>query len=444
MSNVQGAMSNSRPLKDSGVEWIGEIPEEWKIVRIKNLADTTQENAFIDGDWIESPDISDAGIRYLTTGNVGDGVFKRQGNGYISGETFIRLNCKYAYPNDFIIARLNAPYGRACILPSDEEKYVLAVDIVILRTLEDKRFLCYLSQCAGYQKSVEDEAKGTTMKRISRTNLGRIYMPIAPIHEQRRIADFLDRRCAEIDGVIEATKKTIEEYKALKQSIITEAVTKGVRGARPMKDSGIEWIGEIPEEWECKPIKYLVSYNDEVIAENTDLDFEFDYIEIGSVEYGKGITEMQHLFFKDAPSRARRIVQANDIIVSTVRTYLKAVAAVTERETPLIASTGFVVIRPQAVNPIFLKYAILSDAIISSIEAHSTGISYPAINASQVVQFKIPLPKSEEQLLIAEYLDEKCGEVDRLIDIKQQLLTELETYKKSVIYEYVTGKRLVV
>ena len=180
----------AREMKDSGIEWIGNIPIDWRTIRIKYLCNK-EKDAFQDGDWIESPFIVNEGIRYLTTGNVGDGIFKRQGNGYISEDTFKELNCKYAYPNDLVISRLNTPFGRACILPDDEEKYVLAVDIVILRTDNDKRFLCYLMQCTGYQSMVQDGAKGTTMKRISRTNLGNISLPIAPLNEQHAIADFL-------------------------------------------------------------------------------------------------------------------------------------------------------------------------------------------------------------------------------------------------------------
>ena len=165
-------------MKDSGVEWIGEIPKDWEIRRIKTLPDVNVDNSYVDGDWIESTDISDDGIRYLTTGNIGDGKYKNQGNGYISLDTFKRLNCKYAYPGDLVISRLNAPYGRSCILPNDYTEYVLAVDNVILRPNADKRYICFVSQCEGYQFSVEDQSKGTTMKRISRMNLGNIVIPL--------------------------------------------------------------------------------------------------------------------------------------------------------------------------------------------------------------------------------------------------------------------------
>lgn len=222
---VTKGLDKSAPMKDSGVGWIGEIPETWSISKIKMLADETQENAFIDGDWIESLYIEDTGIRYLTTGNIGDGVFKRQGNGFISNETFTKLQCKYAYPQDLIFSRLNEEYGRSCILPNDYDKYVIAVDNVILRTNEYKKYICYVTQCSNYHKAVFFYARGTAMKRISRTNLGNVAIPLPSIAEQQQIADYLDKKCADIDSLISIKQQKIEELKEYKKSFIYEYVT---------------------------------------------------------------------------------------------------------------------------------------------------------------------------------------------------------------------------
>ena len=246
-----------RQMKDSGIEWIGEIPESWSVSKIKMLADSEQENSFMDGDWIESPYIEDEGIRYLTTGNIGDGIFKQQGSGFISNATFDELQCKYAYPGDLIFSRLNEEYGRSCILPDDYEKYVIAVDNVILRTKEEKRYICYVTQCANYHTAVFFFARGTAMKRISRTNLGNITVPLPTTQEQQKIADYLDDKCAKIDSLIAHEEATIEELKAYKQSVITEAVTKGLDKSVPMKASGVEWIGEIPESWSVGKLKNI-------------------------------------------------------------------------------------------------------------------------------------------------------------------------------------------
>lgn len=222
---VTKGLNPSAPMKDSGVEWIGEIPEVWRVCRLKNLPDYSLKDAFVDGDWIESPNITNEGIRYLTTGNIGDGIFREQGNSYISEETFKRLNCKYAYPNDLVISRLNSPYGRSCLLPCDEDKYVLAVDIVILRTRNNKKYICYFTQCPKYQHSVEDLARGTAMKRISRSNLGNIVFLCPPIEEQQQIADYLDNKCEHIDKLISIKQAKIEKLNEYKKSLIYEYVT---------------------------------------------------------------------------------------------------------------------------------------------------------------------------------------------------------------------------
>ena len=207
---------------------------------------------------------------------------------------------------------------------------------------------------------------------------------------------------------------------------------------REMKDSGIAWIGAMPRAWKMIPLKYLVSYNDEVLSENTDDEFEFDYIEIGSVQYGRGIICTEHIKFKNAPSRARRIVRKDDIIVSTVRTYLKAVATIPACNNALIASTGFIVIRPHKILPRFMNYALLSESFISLVESHSTGISYPAINSIDVVKFKIPVPCRSEQERIAAFLDAECAEIDAVLEKTRASIEEYKKLKQAVITQAVT------
>lgn len=210
--------------------------------------------------------------------------------------------------------------------------------------------------------------------------------------------------------------------------------------ARKMKDSGIEWIGEIPEGWEVIPIKYLARYNYDTLTESCSPDFKFNYIDIGSVTYGKGITTFQKFKFKDSPSRARRVVTPGDILISTVRTYLRAIACVNKSSIPQIASTGFLVLQADSskLPPQFLMYAVLADSFICNVEAHSVGISYPAINASQIVHFKIPLPPSTEQIPLINYLDNHCSKIDVLLSKIHSSIEEYKKLKQAVITQAVT------
>lgn len=214
------------PMKGSGVEWIGEIPEGWSTRRVKHLA-TEADTLFLDGDWINSDVITDQGVRYLTSGNVGEGSFKEQGSGRISEETFGKLNCLKALPGDLMICRLNLPLGRCCIIPPEEPYYVVAVDNVILRpdSNMDKRYLMYCMNTPGYAASAFMAASGTTMQRISRTDLGNLNVPIAPFDKQIEIADYLDVQCREIDSVIMSIDLTVQKLKEYRRSLIYEAVT---------------------------------------------------------------------------------------------------------------------------------------------------------------------------------------------------------------------------
>lgn len=206
-----------------------------------------------------------------------------------------------------------------------------------------------------------------------------------------------------------------------------------------MKDRGIEWIGEIPTGWKKIPLKYVVDYNMETLSDSTAKDYEFDYVDIGSVTYGKGIERFQHMEFKDSPSRARRVVYKDDVILSTVRTYLKATASIPDNNYPVIVSTGFLVLTAKNnILPSYLKFAVQFDGFISEIESRSVGISYPAINSSEAITVKVIVPPINEQARIADFLDSKCSEIDALTADIQKEIDVLEEYKKSVITEAVT------
>lgn len=209
---------------------------------------------------------------------------------------------------------------------------------------------------------------------------------------------------------------------------------------REMKDSGIELVGTIPGNWEVKPLKYASRCNVSVLPENTSKDTEIKYIDIGAVQYGKGIINIQEFCFANAPSRARRIVHEGDTIISTVRTYLKAVARITKEYDSFICSTGFAVFTPNKdVDENFFSYALLSEGFISDVERQSVGVNYPAITSSVLATIKVVFPPLPEQQSIADFLDHQCNEINALTaDIQAQIDT-LEQYKRSVIANAVTN-----
>lgn len=190
---------------------------------------------------------------------------------------------------------------------------------------------------------------------------------------------------------------------------------------------------------DLKPLKHAAMLNPESLPETTPADFQFDYIDIGSVTYSKGITEKQAMVFSDAPSRARKPVKENDLIISTVRTYLRAIAKIGASDTGSVASTGFAVCRPRdGTQPNYLYYAVHSQPFIEQIVALSTGMSYPAINPSTLGDIRLPLPSPSKQTAIANFLDRETTQIDGLIEKKGRFIALLKEKRAAVITHAVT------
>lgn len=198
----------------------------------------------------------------------------------------------------------------------------------------------------------------------------------------------------------------------------------------------MQWLKEVPSHWEERRLKTLVTCNDEALSEKLDKDTEIQYVEIGDVDQINGIKNSIFYKFKDAPSRARRITRVGDIIISTVRTYLKAIAYIDKQD--LIVSTGFAVLRPQNVLPRFLAYATMCDGFTTEVLRYSIGISYPAISSNDLLGLKIALPPRPEQEIIVSYLENKTSKIDAYVSDKEKEIQLLQELKQKTIAEAVT------
>jgi type I restriction enzyme S subunit len=192
--------------------------------------------------------------------------------------------------------------------------------------------------------------------------------------------------------------------------------------------------------WTSKRLKYISTINDEALPETTDPEYELLYVDIGSVDATEGIQKKEPMVFETAPSRARRVVRDGDTIVSTVRTYLRAVAPIRNPEPNLIVSTGFAVVRPEGIDPHYLAYSLRSSYFIETVVSRSVGVSYPAINPTDISCIEISLPPIAEQQTIACFLDAKTAEIDELIAKKRQLIDKLTEYRQALITSAVTRK----
>ena len=437
-----------RQYKDSGIEWIGKIPESWEVKRLKNLC-TSDTSLIVDGDWIESPDISDEGIRYYTTGNIGDGVFKRQGNGFITESTFQTLNCTPVYPGDLVFSRLNSPIGRSCIIPDDYPICVVAVDNVIVRldSKYDKRFIMYISMCPGYQETNMLIARGTTMQRMSRTQLQNVDMPIPLLSEQQRIADYLDEKCGEIDSLIALQEQMIEKLKAYKQSVITEAVTKGLDPNAKLAPSGIDWIGVIPEGWNITVLRRFANIilgkmlQPNARSENDSIE---QYICAKDVHFeGIDTSDLKKMYFNKTEKEIYQVQKGDLLVVEGGAGAAGSCVLKTDLPNTYIQNSIMIVRPKQGIDIRYIHYFEFSLVKKGYVDYVCNKATIPHFTKDKLSSMPIPLPPLSEQQAIASYLDEKCADIDRLITLKQRKIEKLKDYKKSVIYEAVTGKTII-
>lgn len=278
-------------------------------------------------------------------------------------------------------------------------------------------------------------------KILNQEAIGNAKLVVPPIEEQQKIADFLDYKTAQIDTLIAKKEALLLKLQEKRSALITQTVTKGINPDALMKPSGVEWLGNVPAHWEVKRLKNVASYNDESLDDKTDLDYEIQYVDISSVNLLDGITNIETLTFDKAPSRARRIVRNNDIIVSTVRTYLKAITSIKIPPDNMIVSTGFAVIRPHKnINASYVGYLLKSDGFVGNVVAKSVGVSYPAINASDLVRIHLVVPPITEQNEIVSLLNEKLINIDTQKNKIEDVISKLSEYRSALITSAVTGK----
>ena len=432
--------------KPSGVAWIGDIPEWWEVVPARHIfEEVTAKNK--NGQYTRQ-----LSFRY------GEIVDKGPNQSHNASPEETILTYTIVEPDTIMINGLNLNYDLLSFRVAIVKEIGIITSAYLAVVPQGSRIIplyaLYLLKAYDFKMVFHGQGSGIRMT-LKFADFAALPIVLPPLVEQKAIAAYLDDKCGAIDAAIAEAKKGIEEYKAWKKSLIFEVVTgkrrvgffnaesQSRRVAEKMKSSGIPWIGDVPMGWEVKRLKYVASCNDDSLAEDTSSDFSFDYVDVGSVKYGLGIVHREPMVFADAPSRARRVVRKDDVIVSTVRTYLKSVAQIPSFNKPIIVSTGFAVLRAKNSDVIFLNYALQSQSFVDEVEARSTGISYPAINASDLVGIKLPLPPLSEQKAIAAYFDEKCAAIDKMVAEKEALIADLEAYKKSLIFEVVTGKREV-
>jgi type I restriction enzyme S subunit len=419
--------------KDTGIEWLGQIPAHWEVHTFRQIARAVKgsqpQKLYLEH---EAPPEAKP---YLTM----EYLRAPQGNAKfycvpVDGDVV-------ANAGDILLLWDGANAGEFFVA---KEGVVSSTAALLQVAHRHTRYLYFvLKQCEPLLRAF---STGMGIPHVDGRTLRQMPIPLPPLAEQAAIVRFLDFVDGRIRRYTHAQQRVIDRLTEYKQAVIHQAVTGkiDVRTGAPYPaytDTGIEWLGQVPKHWELKPLKHWVRMNARTLPETTPADYEFRYIDIGTVGTGYLLKEPQVMRFGEAPSRARRVVQAGDTIISTVRTYLKAVYYVDGDPDALVCSTGFAVLTPrQGTHPKFVSYLVQSDSFANCVSAESVGTAYPAITEGQLGRFYVAIPPLAEQAAIVQYLDEQTARLDAAIAAVQRRLALVGEYRERLIADVVTGK----
>ena len=419
----------ARKMKDSGIEWIGEIPEGWEVGQIGQLY-SERRTKVSDKDYPPLSVTMKGILPQLSTAAKTDAHDDR------------KLVCK----GDFAINSRSDRRG-SCGISEQDGSISLINTVLQPRGEMNPGYYNWLFHTSMFADEFYKWGHGIVddLWTTGWSDMKKIGVPVPSKCEQKQLAEHLNIECSNIDSILSKTRSSIEEYKKLKQAVITQAVTKGVRGEREMKDSGVEWIGEIPEEWnKCKLKNISIDIGDGLHGTPKFDDSGEVYFINGnnfSSEYVEPKFDTKKLCLEESLNYPKPELTEQTIMISLNGSYGKVCLY---RYFPMLLgkSAGYITLLP-SINRRYVRYYLSSTPAQIMMTLSLNGTTIPNLSLNTLYNFPTILPSASEQAEIADYLDAKCAEIDGLIAKKEQLVKELESYKKSLIYEVVTGKREV-
>lgn len=432
-----------RQIKDSGIAWVGEIPQDWETVRIKYLFSSSK------GLPITKENLIENGLPVISYGQIHS---KSNSGVNITEELlrFVDFSYRSLYPKsqvfdgDFVFADTSEDLDGCgnCVYKRDVDLLFAGYHSIILhsKTATDNRFLAYLFKTDAWRQQIRELVSGVKVFSISQRALLNASIILPPLDEQQHIADFLDKECEKIDGLkadIQAQIDTLEQYK---RSIITEAVTHGINPDAPIKDSGIAWIGEMSQEWQTMPLYCLYTERKNINTlgkEDNLLSLSYGKVIRKDINTGEGLLPSNY--------NGYNIVECDDIIIrpTDLQNDKRSLRTGLVKERGIITS-AYIALKPnRGVNSKYYHYLLHSYDIKKVFYNMGNGVRQ-GLNYDEFAKVMVLVPSNIEQKEIAEYLDHKCAEIERTIADKKAQLDTLDEYKKSLIYEYVTGKKEAV
>lgn len=393
----------------------------WKTSKLKDICAT-----FADGDWIESKDQSPEGIRLLQTGNIGEAVFKERNEKarYISAATFDRLKCTEVLPQDCLISRLPDPVGRACVVPSINEKMITGVDCTIVRFKPEvsSRWFVYYSLSQAYYEQVKNSVGGATRQRISRTNLGDVLIPVPPIAEQKRVLAVLDKACGAISKAKANAEKNLANARELFSSYLQELFL----------NPGPDWenakIGEIAD------IEYGFTDNAKSIG-------PYRYIRITDIDRYGCLEKGNKVFVASSDDAKKFLLKEGDLLMARTGATFGKVLLYEDLEKSVFASYLIrIVFKTDFVNKLYWYFS-KSKAYWDQANKLASGSAQPQFNGNALKEIILSFPKSlKEQKETVAKLDGMYSEAIRLESVYQRKIQVLEELKKAVLNKAFRGE----
>ena len=438
----------ARKMKDSGIEWIGEIPEGWSVSKVLHCLSMP----ITDGPHT-TPILYDTGIPFVSAEAVSCGngrIDFSHIRGYIS-EQFYKECCQKYVPeiDDIYMIKSGATTGRVAIVDTTRV-FTIWSPLAVFRCNKDcmlPKFLYYYLQSPAFQKEVEFGWTFGTQQNVGMRSLEQMKVCVPQLNKQDTIANYLEYQCSQIDLLLQKALTSIEEYKKLKQAVITQAVTKGVRGERVMKDSGNPWFGQIPTDWKLSRVGLHFSIILGKMLCNAPLNDTYTlepYYCAADVHFdGVADGERKKMWFSPIEKDLYR-VSVGDLLVVEGGAGAGGSAIVENQDSYTYIQNSIMIVRSKGnTNNRYLRYLLEFLVKQGYIDIVCNKATIPHFTKDKLSCVPFCLCPTGEQEEIADYLDAKCAEIDKLIAKKEQLVKELESYKKSLIYEVVTGKREV-
>ena len=429
-----------REMKDSGVAWIGEIPKEWNLIRYKDKYKNSKEIAGYKSSSYERLALTLNGV-IKRPKDDSDGLQPKEFDTY-----------QVLHENDFVFKMIdlqNISTSRVGLSPYTG---LVSPAYIRFRPKSEKqypRFIYYFLMSMYYNCVFNHLGGDGVRSALNSSDMGMLLIPYPIEPEQRRIADYLDTACGKVDALIANQQTQIEKLRAYKQSLITEVVTHGLDPDAPMKDSGVEWIGMIPQGWKISSVRYIGTLQNGISKGGDAFGSGYPFVSYGDVYKNYELpVNVNGLIETNEKERNIYSVEYGDIFFTRTSETIEEVgfSCVCKQTIPNATFAGFVIrLRPQKADEKIItdyaKYYFRGNHIRAYLVKEMNLVTRASLGQTLLKGMPITLPPKEEQQQIADYLDTKCAKIDALIAIKQQKIEKLTQYKKSLIYEYVTGKK---